>query len=144
MDKERTRYVGTSVQGQDILKLRVWKGYTDNQNLQADCTLDPVSRQDGMHYAYCPTGTQTIGALTYCWSSISSISLEELVSGVWTSLGVGSQWNQPWGSRISWKCSDPNYAAPWKQITVNTPGIRHYRWVINGQPKEELNVIWVN
>jgi len=144
MDKERTRYVGASAQGQDILKLRVWQGYTNNQNLQADCILDPVPRQDGMHYAYCPTGTQTIGALTYCWSAISSISLEELVNGAWVSLGTGSHWNQPWGSRISWKCNDPSYTAPWKELTVNSPGIRHYRWVINGQPSEELNVIWVN
>lgn len=144
MDKERTRYVGASAQGQDILKLRVWKGYTDDQGLQADCILDPVLRQDGVPYAYCPTGTQAIGALTYCWSSINSVSLEENVNGVWISLGSGNYFNQPWGSRISWKCNDPNYDAPWKELTVDTAGIRHYRWVINGQPKEELNVIWVN
>ena len=143
MDKERTRYVGASTQGQDILKLRVWKGYTDNQGLQADCLLDPVPRQDGLPYAYCPTGTQAIGALTYCWSAINSVSLEENVNGVWISLGGGNYFNQPWGSRISWKCNDPNYDAPWKELTVDSPGIRHYRWVINGQPKEELNVIWV-
>ncbi len=143
MDKERTRYVGASAQGQDITKLRVWTGYTDHQDLQADCLLDPVPRQDGFHYAYCPTGTQAIGALTYCWSAIDSVSLEELVNGVWISLGTGNYFNQPWGSRVSWKCNDPNYAAPWKQLTVDTPGVRHYRWVINGQPKEELNVIWV-
>lgn len=144
MDKERTRYVGASAQGQNILQLRVWQGYTDDQGLLADCILDPVPRQDGQHYAYCPTGTQAIGALTYCWSGISSISLEELINGVWISLGTGSHWNQPWGSRISWKCNDPNYTAPWKELTVNSPGIRHYRWVIDGQPKEELNVIWVD
>jgi len=144
MDKERTRYVGSSAQGQDILKLRVWKGYTDNQNLQADCLLDPVLRQDGKHYAYCPTGTETIGALQYCWSSINSVSLEEQTNGVWVSLGGGSHWNQPWGTRVSWKCSNPNYTAPWKELTVNIPGVRHYRWVINGQVAEELNVIWVN
>ena len=143
MDKERTRYVGAFAQGQDITKLRVWTGHTDNQGLQADCILDPVPRQDAIHYAYCPTGSQAIGALTYCWSAIDSVSLEELVNGVWISLGTGSYFNQPWGSRVSWKCSDPNYDAPWKELTVNTPGIRHYKWVINGQPKEELNVIWV-
>ena len=143
MDKERTRYVGASAQGQDITKLRVWTGYTDNQNLQADCLLEPVPRHDAIHYAYCPTGSQAIGALTYCWSVIDSVSLEELVNGVWISLGTGSYFNQPWGSRVSWKCNDSNYTAPWKEITVDTPGIRHYRWVINGQPKEELNVIWV-
>lgn len=143
MDKERTRYVGASAQGQDITKLRVWTNYTNNQGLQADCMLDPVPRQDGLHYAYCPTGTQAIGALTYCWSAIDSDSLEELVNGVWISLGTGNYFNQPWGSRVSWSCTDPNYVAPWRELTVDTPGIRYYRWVINGQPKEELNVIWV-
>lgn len=143
MDKERTRYVGSSVQGQNILQLRVWKGYTDNQGLQADCFLDPIPRQDGMHYAYCPTGTETIGALTSCWNPINSVSLEEQINGVWVSLGAGNHWNQPWGTRLSWKCNDPNYTAPWKELTVNTPGLRHYRWVVNGRVSEELNVIWV-
>lgn len=144
MDKERTRYVGAAAQGPDILKLRVWEGYTADQTLTADCTLEPILRQDGIHYAYCPTGYQAIGALTSCWSSINSVWLEEEVNGVWSSLGVGSHSNQPWGTRLSWKCIDPGYSAPLKIIQATTPGIRHYRWIVDGQVSEELNVIWVN
>lgn len=144
MDKERTRYVGAAAQGPDVLKLRVWEGQTADQNLTADCSLNLVPRQDGTQYAYCPTGTQTIAALTSCWSSINSVSLEERINGAWSSLGAGSHSNQPWGTRLSWKCQSPGYSAPWKTIQVDTPGIRHYRWIVDGQVSEELNVIWVN
>lgn len=143
MDKERTRYVGaSSAQGPNILSLRVWQGHTSDMGLTADCSLNPIPRQDKVPYAYCPTGTQAIGALTSCWNPITSVSLEEQINGVWVSLGTGNNWPQPWGSRISWKCS-ANFSAPWKELTVNTPGLRHYRWIVNGQVAEELNVIWV-
>lgn len=143
IDKERTRYVGASTQGQDITKLRVWQGYTDNMSRQADCLLNPIPRADGIPYAYCPTGTQAIGALTYCWGSIGSVSLEEDVKGVWVSLGAGNHRIEPWGSRVTWKCTDPNYSAPWKELTVDTAGLRHYRWIVDGRVSEDLNVIWV-
>lgn len=150
IDKERTRYVGASAVGtgetdlsQDILKLNVWKGYTNRTDLQADCILDPGSRSDGIHFAYCPTGTRNIGALTYCHSYITSDSLEEFINGNWVSLGAGNSWNQPWGPRSNWKCSDPNYVAPWKEVTVTAPGVHHYRWIVNGSVSEELNVLWV-
>jgi len=143
IDKERTRYVGSNSVGQDILKLRVWDGYTGNTKLQADCVLDLGTRSDGIEFAYCPAGTQTIGALTYCWTSISSDSLEELVNGKWVSLGSGSSWNEPWGPRVDWKCTNPNSVAPWLQITVDTPGIRHYRWIVNGRVAEYLNILWM-
>lgn len=144
MDKERTRYVGvSSAQGPNILSLRVWQGHTSDMGLRADCVLNPIPRQDKVLYAYCPTGTQAIGALKSCWNPINSVQLDEQINGVWVSLGVGNHWYQPWGDRLSWTCSDPNYTAPWKELTVNTPGLRHYRWIVNGQLSEELNVIWV-
>jgi hypothetical protein len=34
--------------------------------------------------------------------------------------------------------------APWKELTVTSPGLRHYRWIVNAAVSEELNVIWVN
>ena len=143
IDKERTRYIGSSAQGQDILKLRVWEGYTERTDLLANCFLTPVTRADGFNYAYCPTGTQTIGALKYCWGSISSVTLEEFVDGAWKSLGAGSHYLEPWGPKVSWKCNNAGYTAPWKQLTVTTPGISLYRWMVNGSEAEQFKVIWV-
>lgn len=144
LDKERTRYVGTSVQGADILKLRVWDGYTSNMDLAAECITDLVPRADSFLYAYCPTGTRAIGALTMCWNNVSSISLDELVNGVWRSLGAGEHYAEFWGGALSkWKCDNPGYTNPWKSVTVDTSGIRHYRWLINNQVVQEMNIIWV-
>lgn len=144
LDKERTRYVGTGVQGVDILKLRVWDGYTANMNLAADCMTDLVPRVDGFLYAYCPTGTRAIGALNMCWNNVSSISLDELVDGVWKSLGAGEHYAEFWGGTFAkWTCSNPGYTNPWKRVTVDTPGVRHYRWLINDQVVQEMNIIWV-
>ena len=144
LDKERTRYVGTAVQGVDILKLRVWDGSTANMNLAAECVTDLIPRADGLLYAYCPTGTRAIGALTMCWNNVSSISLDELVDGIWKSLGAGEHYSEFWGGELSkWKCNDTGYTNPWKKVTVDTPGIRHYRWLINNQVVQEMNIIWV-
>ena len=146
MDKERTRYVGASTQGQDITKMRVWQGYTDNQNMKADCIINPVARLDGIEYAYCPTGTRAIGELNTCWSEVSSASLEEQVAGNWVSLGSANYFSTFWGGdRPDQKCTDPNFPdAVWKELTVDTPGVLHYRWVVNGKVDEVMNVIWVN
>ena len=142
VDKERSRYVSSSAQGQDILKLRVWEGYTDRKDLVANCSLNPAPRADGVNYAYCPTGTQTIGALKYCYSSISSVALEEFVDGAWKNLGPGNHFSDPWGPAVAWKCRAGS-TAPWKQLTITTPGISLYRWMINGSESEQFKVIWV-
>ena len=141
VDRERSRYVGSSLQGQDILKLRVWEGYTDRQDLQANCYLNPTPRADGINYAYCATGTQSIGALKYCWTFIHSVTLEEFVDGQWKDLGPGNSYSDPWGPNVIWKCTAGS--APWKQLTVTTPGISLYRWIINGNESEQFKVIWV-
>jgi hypothetical protein len=144
MDKERTRYVGTaSAQNPNILSLRVWQGHTSDQSLTADCILNPIARTDGANYAYCPTGTRAIGALQSCWNPINSVELQEQINGAWVSLGTGNSWAQPWGTRIAWTCSS-GFSAPWKELTVTTPGQRHYKWILNGTVSEEMNVIWVN
>jgi len=142
LDRERSRYIGSASQGQDILKLPVWEGYT-NKDTWSRCYLNPVPRADGFKYAYCPTGTQTIGALTYCWQSYNSVGLEEFVDGSWRSLGAGSHFKDPWGPNVSWSCSDAGYSAPWKQLTVTSPGISLYRWMRNGVESEQFKVIWV-
>lgn len=142
IDKNRARYVRSSVQGQDILKLPVWKGYT-GKDYWSRCFLNPVLRADGFNYAYCPTGTQTIGALTNCWGSISSVMLEEFVDGAWRSLGAGSHYSKPWGPSVIWDCN-VGFTAPWKELTVTTPGISLYRWMINGSESEQFKVIWVH
>jgi|GEM_PF-3562054 len=142
IDKTKSRYVGSSVQGQNILNLRVWAGKTDRLDLEANCSRDPVARADGFHYAYCPTGTQTIGALQFCLSPISSVTLEEFVAGQWKSLGSGSSSSEPWGPNLGFKCG-PGSTAPSMQVTVTSPGISLYRWMVNAQELEQIKVIWV-
>jgi hypothetical protein len=142
IDKDRTRYVSSSAQGKDIMKLRVWDGHTNDLNLQANCYLNPVPRADGINYAYCPTGTQIIGALKNCWNPINSVTLEEFINGQWQSLGAGGSDSNPWGTQVSWTCGT-GYSAPWRQLTVTTPGISLYRWMVNGSESEQFKVIWV-
>ena len=143
IDKERKRYVGSAALGVNILTLRVWKGYTADQSLRASCTLlhSQVPRADGLRYAVCPTGKQVIGALTYCWGSIRSIELQVWRNNSWESLGEGNHYREPWGNYVKWKCGD-SYTAPWKEITVTTPGIQKYRWMVNGSESEVFNIIW--
>jgi len=142
LDKGRTRYIGGSAQGQDLTKLRIWEGYTQRMDIRADCVLNPIPRSDGFKYAYCPTGTQTIGALTYCWQTYNSITLEEFVGGSWQSPGTGNHFTSPWGPDVSWECN-AGFSAPWKDLTVTTPGISLYRWMRNGVESEQFKVIWV-
>ena len=144
IDKERKRYVTSDAQGVNILTLRVWKGYTADQSLRASCTLQNTSipRSDGLKYALCPTGKQIIGALTYCWSSIRSVELQVWRNNSWESLGEGNHFREPWGDYVEWSCSNPSYTAPWKELTVTTPGIQKYRWMINGSEGEVFNIIW--
>jgi hypothetical protein len=147
IDINRTMYVGANVYGQDLLTLRVWDTHTSNQKLYADCwlsTVNGVPRADAIKYALCPTGTSSIGLFSFCWKQIDSDVLEEQINGIWSSLGNGDYWNTPWGSRVNWRCDDPSYVAPWKSITVSTPGLRHYRWIVNGVVAEEFNIIWQN
>jgi hypothetical protein len=144
LDQERRRYVGADVQGVNILTLRVWKGYTDDQSLRASCTIQysRIPRGDGLRYVLCPTGTQIIGALTFCWSSIASVELQVWRNDGWVSLGSGNHYSEPWGRYVGWKCSNSDYTAPWKELSVFTPGIQKYRWMINGRESEVFNIIW--
>ena len=146
VDKERTRYVGTSSsQGPNILSLRVWQGHTADVNLTANCFIDPVARLDGIQYAYCPTGTRAIGELDRCWSGVDSVSFEELIGGVWVFQGTGNYSAKIWGGdQTQYSCGGGNFPySVWNQVTVQNPGIHHYRWIVNGQTGKELNVIWV-
>lgn len=142
IDKNHTRYVGSSAQGRDILKLRVWEGRTSKRSLQANCFLNPVPRADGMNYAYCPTGTQAVGALTSCWSSITSVTLQEFLRGAWKDLGPGRPCPDPWGLYINCKCTVDS-TAPAKLLTVLAPKISLYRWMVNGSEGERFKLIWV-
>lgn len=144
IDKENKRYVGSDALGVNILTLRVWNGYTSDSTLRASCTLlySRVPRVDGLRYAVCPTGKQVIGALSSCWSSIRSIELQVWRNNSWESLGEGNHYREPWGKYINWSCDDSTYTAPWKEITVTTPGIQKYRWLVNGRESEVFNIIW--
>jgi hypothetical protein len=145
IDPNRSSYVNSSSSGIDIMKLRVWEGKTNDTSLIASCTLpyNYLPRADGKRYAYCPTGSQTVGALTSCWNSIGSAELEFLNGSSWVSLGGASQSTKPWGNASNWQCGKSGYVAPTKQITVTTPGVVKYRWLVNGSVSEEFTIIWV-
>ncbi|MEO5974829.1 MAG: hypothetical protein ABIQ38_06490 [Ilumatobacteraceae bacterium] len=142
IDKEHTRYAGSSLQGQDIFRLRVWEGSTDKLDLEANCSLNPVPRVDGFNYAYCPTGTQTVGRFKYCGDQSDSVTLEGLVDGHWKSLGSWGPKMYSDGATIDWKCH-LGYAGLSKELTVATPGTSLYRWMVNGTESEQFKVIWV-
>ena len=141
IDKEHSRYVKSSVQGADILQARVWSGQTDNLNLAANCSLNPIPSADGKQYAYCPVGTQTVGALTNCYTAIPSLTLEEFVDGAWKSLGAGSTSAAPWGANSGFTCVSGVGAQ--EQVTQTTPGTILYRWMSAQQELEQFKVIWV-
>ena len=143
IDKDRNKYIGAATQGVNILTLRVWKGYTNDQSLRASCALQysQIPRSDGLKYAICPTGTQSIGALTNCYSFITSVKLQVWKNNNWESLGEGNHYSEPWGEYLNWKCGS-GYTAPWKEVTVTSPGIQKYRWMIDGREGEIFNVIW--
>jgi len=143
IDKERTRYVNSDSQGVDIMSLRIWEGSLDNLNLKSNCLLpySRISRSDGQRYAYCGIGSQQVGALQYCWSNVRTVELQQLVGGNWVTLGMGGVSSSPWGSNVSWDCN--NYSAATKVISVMTPGVQRYRWVVNSSSIEEFTIIWV-
>ena len=143
IDKEHSRYVKSSVQGADILQARVWAGKTNDLSLGANCTLDPIAQADGSHYAYCPTGTQTIGAFATCLSPFPLVTLEESVGGAWKPLGAATGSASPWGPKIDSTCT-AGFMGPQEQVTVNTPGTSLYRWIRPGYDPEQFKVIWVN
>lgn len=146
LDKSRSLYVGTSSsQGPNIIGLRVWQGLTADVGRTADCFVKPVTRLDGILYAYCPTGSRPIGELDRCWQGVDSVSFEELIGGVWVSQGSGNYSSKTWGGGL------PNYGtcgsnfpySAWNDVTVLNPGIHQYRWVVNGDTGSQLNIIWV-
>ncbi len=146
IDKSRSLYVGTtSSQGPNILGLRVWQGHTADVGLTANCFVRPVTRLDGILYAYCPTGTRPIGELDRCWQGVDSVLFEELIGGVWVSQGSGNYSSKTWGGGLAnyGSCSANFPYSAWNEVTVLNPGIRHYRWVVNGDVGAQLNIIWV-
>lgn len=145
IDAKRTRYVGASTQGVNVLSLRVWAGHVADPALRADCELpSPMfPRTDGRDYAYCGTGTQQIGEYSHCWSPQPAAQLQALVGGAWTAVGP-AQWSaQPWGTRVRLNCDGTGSLAASTMVTVTAPGIVSYRWLINGRVDETFNVIWV-
>jgi hypothetical protein len=145
IDPGKTRYVNASSQGVDITKLPVWEEKNSESTLTASCVL-PFSylpQADGQRYAYCPTGTQPVGSIQFCWSSIRTAELQVSNNNVWVSLGGATQSSTPWGSASNFSCGS-KAVAPTKQITVATPGIIKYRWLINGTVSEEFTIIWVD
>ena len=145
IDPGKTRYVNASSQGVDITKLPVWEEKTSESSLTASCVLPYhyLPRADGQRYAYCPTGTQPVGSIQFCWSSIRSAELQVSNNNIWVSLGGATQSSTPWGNESNLNCGSKG-VGPTKQITVTTPGIIRYRWLINGTVSEEFTIIWVD
>ena len=144
IDKDHSRYVKSSMQGADVLQARVWTGQTDNLALAANCSLNPVPSADGTNYAYCPLGTQTLGAFTNCYPTIPLSTLEEFVDGAWKGLGTGTSSLTPWGPNSALSCP-PGAVGAQEQVTQTTPGTILYHWVIPAakEASEEFKVIWV-
>ncbi len=144
IDAKRTRYVGASAQGVDLLSLRVWADHVTDPGLRAGCDLPSPTypRTDGRDYAYCATGTQQLGELMHCWSPTPTAQLQALVDGVWTALG-SPQWSaHPWGTDVRLDCGGGGFTAASTMVTVTTPGVVVYRWLVDGRVDESFNVIW--
>lgn len=143
IDKERIRYVNSNSQGVDIMTLRIWEGTLDNLSYKSNCLLpyNRIARSDGQRYAYCGIGSQQVGALQSCWLNIRTVELQQFVGNSWVTLGMGGVSSSPWGPNVSWECN--NYSAATKVITVTTPGVQRYRWVVNSSSIEEFTIIWV-
>ena len=77
-----------------------------------------------------------------CWNFIHSRTLEEFIDGQWKDLGSENYSSNPWGPKVDFKCA-AGYVAPSKQLTVTTPGINLYRWMVDGNESEQFKVIWV-
>lgn len=145
LDPKHVRYVGAAVQGVNLLTLRVWAGHAADPGLRADCDLPAATlpRSNGRNYAYCPTGTQTIGELAHCWSPAPTAQLQALVDGTWTAVGSVQASSQPWGPAVALSCADAGFLAASARVTRSSPGIVTYRWLISGTVDETFDVIWV-
>lgn len=144
IDKTKTKYVGSEASGANVIGMRIWASNQQDLNSRANCQLaySYLPSNDGTRYALCPTGSQQIGALNYCWSAISTVELQVLQNNSWQSVGSGSASNSPWGKYLRWQCTNTSNVAPTITVYVSEPGVKTYRWLVDGRVAEQFKIYW--
>jgi len=136
IDENSKYYVGSSAAGADVTSLKVWK---DNNSLlpsdEAKCEVAFIATD--AERIDCTIGVAQIATPTYCYSGLSSYTLQEFKDGIWTAVGTGSGMVDSW---VGATCSDPSYKKPTVTLDVATAGEREFRWLLNGQPRETFKV----
>ena len=140
IDENSKYYVGSSAAGVDVTSLKVWK---DNNSLlpsdEAKC-YTVFSHTDAQRIE-CTIGVAQIATPTYCYSGLSSFTLQEFKDGIWTAVGTGSGMVDSWAGAT---CSDPSYKKPTVTLEVTTAGEREFRWLLNGQPRDPFMLMFQN
>jgi hypothetical protein len=148
VDTGRNHYVGSSVQGADISRQRVWSSNLTDASASARCFAPNsyLTWSDGRKFILCPTGTHSVGSFEHCWQRIDSAQLMVLQGGNWITISDGSSSQSPWGDAYGvGYCGSTDYPfSPSAQISSSSPGITTYRWVVNGQEESPFEVIWQN
>jgi len=136
IDPERKFYVGVStVAGSDILKRRVWSGFTKDASLLMPCRM--LENLEGI----CTIGRNIIGPPRSQWTDFSSAILQDVTDSNPVSVGNGIKSQKPWGTNNEYTCS-ANFVCPSTTFSEDRLGVRKYRWVIDGVIGEIFSILW--
>jgi len=136
IDPERKFYVGVStVAGSDILKRRVWSGFTTDMTLDMPCRM--LETLEGI----CTIGKNIVGPPRYQWTDFSTAILQDVTDSSPVAVGNGIKSQKPWGANNEYTCS-ANFVCPSTTFSENRLGIRKYRWVIDGVIGDVFSILW--
>ena len=139
IDPERKFYVGArSSAGGDLLKMRVWEGFTADSRLDSYCDMYTKSLA-----AFCTIGSAIIGPPQYQWSSITESKLFEIVDGGRIQLSYGSNSRKPWSEYAQYTCG-VGFVCPTVRIEEKRLGPRKYQWEIDGRLQDIFTIYWQN
>jgi hypothetical protein len=145
IDPEKRYYRGASAAGPDITLMNVWRSnnrLSASGNASCDWTyVNSVAQKD---LVVCSIGQAMIGPRDFCWSSISSSTLQELKAGSWVNVGKGTASKLPWRTKKMWSCDDPSSVAPSLIIGVPVGIERDFRWIVNGRTLDPFTVVFQN
>jgi hypothetical protein len=145
IDPEKRYYRGASAAGEDITLMNVWRSnnrLSASGNASCDWTYVNSVAQKGL--VVCSIGQAMIGPRDFCWSSISSSTLQEWKAGSWVNVGKGTASKSPWRTKKMWSCDDPSSVAPSLVISVPVGTERDFRWVVNGRTLDPFTVMFQN
>jgi hypothetical protein len=145
IDPEKRYYRGASAAGEDITLMNVWRSnnrLSPSGNASCDWTYVNSVAQKGL--VVCSIGQAMIGPRDFCWSSISSSTLQEWKAGSWVNVGKGTASKSPWRTKKMWSCDDPSSVAPSLVISVPVGTERDFRWVVNGRTLDPFTVVFQN